>query len=64
MDEGETFEKYDKNPIINEKQINNEMRDPRVFWYDHTKNSHDKYGKSFWLMTISKANEKVIRFYK
>jgi len=36
LDKGRTFTKYDKNPIIDSKEIWNtvDTRDPKVFWYE------------------------------
>lgn len=47
LDGGNTFTKYDKNPVINSKEIWNsrDTRDPRLFWY-----------KDHWVMALNERD--------
>ena len=51
-DEGLTWVKYDKNPIINIRL--KDFRDPNVFWHEPTKQ---------YVMAVSKPKEFIIQFY-
>jgi sucrose-6-phosphate hydrolase SacC (GH32 family) len=50
LDEGETFTKYEGNPVLNINEKN--FRDPKVQWVDNQ-----------WLMTVALANSHKISFY-
>ncbi|MFM1910415.1 MAG: hypothetical protein RLZZ545_1113 [Actinomycetota bacterium] len=50
VDEGETFTKYEGNPVLNIAAKN--FRDPKVQWVDNQ-----------WLMTVALANDYKISFY-
>jgi sucrose-6-phosphate hydrolase SacC (GH32 family) len=50
LDEGETFTKYEGNPVLNINEKN--FRDPKVQWVDNQ-----------WLMTVALANNHKISFY-
>jgi sucrose-6-phosphate hydrolase SacC (GH32 family) len=51
-DEGRTWIKYDKNPVIDIGST--EFRDPQVFWYEKDKK---------WIMVVALAAERKARFY-
>ncbi len=46
LDEGETFYKYEKNPIIPNEGIR-DFRDPKVFWYEE---------KQKWIMVVAQKD--------
>jgi sucrose-6-phosphate hydrolase SacC (GH32 family) len=50
-DRGRTWTKYTGNPVIDWEP---DFRDPKVFWHEQTHK---------WVMVVSKANEKRVRFY-
>ena len=57
-DEGLTWTPYEKNPVINPVKdpsiVPTEFRDPKVFWYEPTKQ---------WIMAVALATQRMIRFY-
>lgn len=52
LDEGETFQYYDLNPVID--IWSTEFRDPTVIWDENTHR---------WIMLVAKALEKKVAFY-
>lgn len=55
LDNGHTWVKYDKNPIIKAPDTTQNFRDPKVFW--HT----DETSKDYWVMALASGN--TILFY-
>ena len=57
-DEGLTWTPYEKNPVINPNKdpsiIPREFRDPKVFWYEPSKQ---------WIMAVALSAQHMIRFY-
>jgi fructan beta-fructosidase len=57
-DEGLTWTPYEKNPVINpnkDPSLNpREFRDPKVFWYEPSKQ---------WIMAIALSAQHMVRFY-
>ena len=51
VDKGRTWTKYADNPVIGWEK---DFRDPKVFWYEPTKQ---------WIMVVAKAADKRLRFY-
>lgn len=51
-DEGRTWTRYDKNPVIDIGST--EFRDPQVFWYGKDKK---------WVMVVALAAERKVKFY-
>ncbi len=51
-DQGQTFQKYDKNPVIDLGK--RDFRDPKVFWYEATEQ---------WVMAVALPKEKKVQFY-
>ena len=50
IDNGRTFKKYDKNPVLTSTA--NDFRDPKVFWYEESKK---------WIMVLAVGQE--VQFY-
>lgn len=55
LDQGRSWTKYDKNPVLEPPQDTKDFRDPKVFWYEDENNS------GHWVMCL--AAEKSIYFY-
>ncbi len=51
-DMGRTWERYDKNPILDIQR--KDFRDPKVFWYEP---------KQFWVMALVIPDKYIVRFY-
>ena len=51
-DDGITWTKYNKNPILDLHQ--KDFRDPKVFWYD---------AKHYWVMSVMQPVEHIVAFY-
>ena len=52
LDGGETFTKYEKNPVID--QNSTQFRDPKVFWHEETNQ---------WIMVVLKSQEFKIQIF-
>lgn len=52
LDEGDTWKKYDKNPVLDLHK--KDFRDPKVFWHDE---------KKYWVMLVMLPIEHVLQFY-
>lgn len=52
LDGGETFTKYEKNPVIDVNST--QFRDPKVFWHEQT---------SQWIMVVLKSQEYKIQIF-
>ncbi len=53
LDDGNTWEEYDKNPVLDIGS--KEFRDPKVFWYARKKK---------WIIVVSKATMHAVQFYE
>lgn len=52
LDDGKTWTKYAKNPVLDLHK--KDFRDPKVFWYNETKN---------WIMAVVLPQEHKVQFY-
>lgn len=52
LDDGLTWKKYEKNPVLDLKK--KDFRDPKVFWYQQEK---------YWVMAVVLPDEHIVQFY-
>jgi levanbiose-producing levanase len=55
LDEGQTWQKYSRNPVLTLNPESNNFRDPKVSWYGPG---------GYWLMTTVVADAHVVKMYR